>query len=274
MSLGLVLQFQPAELEAVYELATLLADCEEAPRRTQEFILFGRKDVPPEEMARIRGALLGKFPKAIAIEPWDFATGWPHGPNTMWCSLMRQLYDLARNGQTKASGFLTFEPDCIPCARDWLSRLETAWELALRDGVEVLGHMHPNKEAPTHINGNAIFVTDFWKRHEEVTGCHGMMSWDTEFARTILPVGRDTPLISQWYRMPDFNLYQWKQIIKSGCVFFHGVKTPMGRAIARRQLLGTRVRARIAVPKPKPAKTAKPKAKTHARIRPTAHRRG
>jgi hypothetical protein len=257
--LGLALQCSPEDLEQAAELVQLLVDIERTRRKDCEFILFARKDCDQAEVRRIHQLLGSKFTYALAVEPWDFATGWPHGPNSMWASLMRQLFDMARNGAIKADGVLTFEPDCIPITIDWIDQLSSAWALARARGIQVLGHQHPSKESATHVNGNAIFATNFWQLHEEITGCHGMLPWDVAHARIILPVSEDTALINQFYRMNHFEHADWCRLAQSACVFFHGVKTAQGRALARQELLGgPQARALTQVLAPEPILVQRP----------------
>lgn len=235
--LVLALQFSPHDFDQAEELVGLLADLEPKIRRDCEFMLFYRRDLQESEIERLAVRARAKFPRTLKVAAWDFADGWPHGANTMWASLMRQLFHLQREAQLVADGALTFEPDCIPITADWITQLSEAWNLALREGKEAIGHFHPTPDKATHMNGNAIFRVDFWKRHEEVTGAHGLMPWDVEHARVILPVARDTPLINQYYRMDNFALKDFKALAKSPCVLFHGVKNPEGRAIARKNLV-------------------------------------
>jgi hypothetical protein len=235
--LALTLQVSPHEVAEAEELVNLLTDLEPAARKDCEFILFVRRDVEQSDRRRLGERLLTKFPKSRVVEAWDFAVGWPHGPNTMWCSLIRQLYHMQRMDELVSDGALTFEADCLPIKPNWISILTREWEQTLKDGKEVMGHLHGGPGAPTHINGNAVFRTDFWHRHEELTGCHGMEPWDVAFAPIIMKVGVDTPYINQWYRMNEFTLEHWNEIAKTPCAFFHGVKHPDGRKIARQQLL-------------------------------------
>jgi hypothetical protein len=237
--LALFLQISPHEVDAADELVNLLTDLEPVIRKDCEFVLFVRKDVEQSDRRRLVDRISLKFPKSKVVEAWDFAEGWPHGPNTMWCSLIRQVYHMSRMDELASDGVLTFETDCIPIKTSWVSVLSKAWDDARRDGKEAIGHFHgPDARTPSHMNGNAIFATDFWHRHEELTGCHGMQPWDVVFAPIILKVAADTPYINQWYRMQEFNLGHWQEIAKTPCVFFHGIKHADGRKIARQQLLG------------------------------------
>jgi hypothetical protein len=236
--LALVLQIIPDELPAAEELVKLLTDIESEVRRDCEFILFTRKDVESVDARRLVAILQNKFTRAKQVEAWDFATGWPHGPNTMWCSLIRQMYHMHRMDETACTGFLSFETDCIPIRINWINLLTQAWEEARKQGKEATGHFHgPDHQTPSHMNGNAIFDVDFWHKHEELTGCHGMQPWDVAFAPTILKVAVDTPSIDQWYRMGSFTNADWDNLSKTACAFFHGVKVPDGRRIAREQLI-------------------------------------
>jgi len=236
--LGLVLQIIPEEVPQAEELINLLTDIEAVPRRDCEFILFTRKDVETADARRLLARLQTKFVRSKHVEAWDYATGWPHGPNTMWCSLIRQMYHMHRMDETACDGFLSFETDCIPIRTNWIDLLSRAWNDARAQGKEATGHFHgPDEQAPTHMNGNAIFDVDFWHKHEDMTGCHGMQPWDVFFAPQILKVAVDTPTINQWYRMGSFSNEDWDRISRTGCALFHGIKVPDGRRIAREQLI-------------------------------------
>jgi hypothetical protein len=236
--LALVLQISPEEVPVAEELVALICDLEPTVRKDCEFIVFVRKDVEQSDRKRLLNRLEPKFARVRVIEAWDYATGWPHGPNTMWCSLIRQLFHMGRMDELASNGALTFECDCIPVRHDWISLLSRAWEEALAKGKEALGHFHGGADGTvSHMNGNAIFATDFFQKHEELTGCHGEIPWDVAFAPTILKVAANTPYIDQWYRMMKFDMQDWKRIARTPCAFFHGVKVPDGRRIAREQLI-------------------------------------
>lgn len=238
MSLALILQISPEEVPQADELVALLCDIESRARKDVEFILFKRKDVEYADSKRLLDRLSSKFNRSKVVECWDFATGWPHGPNTMWCCLIRQMFHMRRMDELAADGCLTFECDCIPIRHDWIDLLSKAWDDRSKD-KEVVGHFHglSGEGGPTHVNGNAIFATNFWEKHQDLLGCHGELPWDVAFANHIMPVAEDTPLINQWYRMDHFTLQDWKRLAKTPCALFHGVKVPEGREIAREMLI-------------------------------------
>jgi hypothetical protein len=251
--LALVLQITPEEIPQADELINLITDIEPVVRKDCEFILYTRKDVEVEDYTRLKNRLQTKFSRARAIECWDFATGWPHGPNTMWCCLIRQLFHMRRMDELAADGALSFECDCIPVKPNWINLLAEAWNEAKASGKEATGHFHGGTPgspgSPTHMNGNAIFATNFWDKHQDMTGCHGQLPWDVVFSPIILKVAVDTPRIDQWYRMDHFSQKDWDRIAKTPCALFHGVKVPDGRRIAREQLCQT------ALPQPQGAVT-------------------
>jgi len=235
--LGLVLQIIPEEVPAAEELLSLICDIEPVPRKDVEFILFARKDVEPVDSRRLVEKLRAKFPRAKHVECWDFATGWPHGSNTMWFSLIRQMFHMWRMDEVACDGFLSFETDCIPMRTNWISLLAETWEKAKAQGKEATGHFHGGEGCPTHMNGNAIFATRFWENHQDMVGCHGMQPWDVAYAPVILRVAADTDRINQWYRLQAFTEKDWELLSKTPCALFHGIKVPDGRRIAREELV-------------------------------------
>jgi hypothetical protein len=236
----LCLQVSPNDFIAAEELAGLIADLEPGPRRDVEFMLFYRKDIPEANVRRLVGRLEPKFPRTLMVKAWDYADGWPAGPNAMWASLMRQLFDMGRKSEIVAAGALTFEADCIPVKKDWITQLSDRWNIAYKAGYHAMGHFHPAEDSATHVNGNAVFRTDFWKLHPDVTGCHAAIPWDVAHGALIMKVASATKLINQSYRLDRFNLKDFRKISLSDCVLYHGIKIPDGRRIARQVLLKTK----------------------------------
>ena len=157
-------------------------------------------------------------------------TGWPAGCNDTWCDtacnyFLRQLYD-GKWDNVKA--ILTFEGDCIPVMRDWISQLSAEWDRAAAKGKFVVGaFMPPPVNGPYgHINGNSMYPPDLFERVPAVLGCDPTQGWDYAFAPQFRNHWYPTPLITNYYKAPDGR----------APVLVHGVKDLSAEKFADRVL--------------------------------------
>jgi hypothetical protein len=229
--ISLCLQCCPLDLEAAFELAQLICKIEKEPKDGYEFFLVYRKDCPhwvPREFQKLAGK---KF-KALACLARNHDTGHPSGSNMLAGSAFIEMEILRRTEVVRNDGFLLFEPDCVPLAADWLEQLSNEWERAKRDGKEACGHWHQQGDASTlHLNGNAIFRTDFYDRHPTtIVGC-GTQGWDYWFRDRLIPISCDTYAIQQYYNCPSITLEALEGVTKHGRrpALLHGVKDSSAR---------------------------------------------
>lgn len=239
--ISLTLQCCPTDLEATFELTQLIVRIEKHRGPNHEFFLIYRRDCPgwvAKEWMKLAGH---KF-KAMACVARNHDTGWPAGSNMLAASAFIEMEILRRTEHAKNEAFLLFEPDCVPMATDWLEQLSAEWERAKREGKQAVGHWHQQGDETTlHMNGNAIFRTDFFYRNPTtIVGCAGQ-GWDYWFRDRLIPLSVDTYSIFQLYNTYGVTLEQLKGLTKLGRrpALLHGVKDASGRRAAEQLIFGT-----------------------------------
>lgn len=229
----------PVDCNEALDLARLIADIQKAfPAKCRpSWLVSYRADTPLSRVHMVESVLVGAFAKAVwKTRAKHFGNGWPAGSNALWRSTMEDVAHMAASAQTKAKGVLTFEPDCIPLARDWIDRLEAEYSGRVR---EIVGHMHQADTLDAHINGNAMWPVDLATKWPQVLEVPPIHAWDYFWREFFLPRAQDTPLITQWYRRRALTFAEWTDIRKHDLrpVLLHGIKDDSGRRLAREQLL-------------------------------------
>lgn len=233
------LQLCPLDCNEALDLARLIADIQKAfPAKCRpSWLVSYRADTPLTRVHTIERTLVGAFPKAVwTARAKHFGNGWPAGSNALWRSTMEDVAAIAASGRTKAEGVLTFEPDCVPLARDWIDRLEAEYRNRARP---IVGHLHQFDTIAIHVNGNAMWPVDLATRWPQTLEVPPMHAWDYFHREFFVPNAQDTPLICQIYRRKLLSPPEWNSISKHGLrpVLLHGIKDASGRRLAREQLL-------------------------------------
>lgn len=237
--IALCLQCCPYDQDQALELAQLICDIEPSLRKDGEFFLVYRKDTSPGIAKAFQSIVPTKFARAAARMARNHDTGWPGGSNMLAASAFIEMSLLSREGLCKSDGFLLFEPDCIPMLPDWIDQLSNEWDRAKTEGKEAFGHWHQQGDADTlHMNGNAVFRTDYFDRYPTMIVGPATQGWDYFYRERIIQMSRDSDLIFQHYNRHGLTLDDWNSIQKNGKrpALFHGIKTPHGRALARQVL--------------------------------------
>lgn len=239
--ISLCLQCCPYDQAAALELTELICDLEPAERATEFFLIY-RKDCELYIAKRFERMAREKFVRAAARVARNHDVGYPGGSNMLAASAFIEMSILCREKLCKNEAFLLFEPDCIPMSVDWIDRLSQEWERAREiPGKEAFGHWHNQHSPPhLHLNGNAVFRTDFFDRHPNLMIGPATMGWDFFFKEQLIGLSVDSNLIFQHWQRYGLTPEEFLEIRKNGerPVFFHGVKTPDGRENARKLLLG------------------------------------
>jgi hypothetical protein len=238
--ISLCLQCCPLDLGAAMELTELICELEPVRREETEFFLVYRRDCAPSFPKLFNREVSKHFGRAQARPARNFAVGWPAGSNMLAGSCFIELSILRREGICRSEAFLLFEPDTLPMRRDWIDQLSAEWERTKGLGKEAFGHWHQQGGPETlHMNGNAVFRTDFYDRHPQWIIGPGLMGWDYWFRDQIIPISRDSNLVFQHYGRHGITLEQLEAISKNGerPALFHGVKTADGRQNARKMLI-------------------------------------
>jgi hypothetical protein len=240
--ISLCLQCCPLDLDQTFELTKLICDIESRKRDDTEFFLVYRKDCAlwvPKEFEKL---VCKHFARYAAREARNFDVGWPAGSNMLAASAFIEMSILLREGLCRNDGFLLFEPDCVPLCRDWLNRLSAEWETVKTSGKEMFGHWHDlghgGPDTGLHMNGNAVFRTNFFDQHPTWIVGSACQGWDYFFRDKFLPISVDSNLIYQHWNRYGMSFEELSTITKNGVrpVLFHGVKTPDGRQHVRRML--------------------------------------
>lgn len=222
------------------ELTLLICDLEKERRKDSEFFLVYRKDTPPVVHKYFEGIAKQKFGTAIARPARNHDTGWPGGSNMLAFSAQMEISVLRREGLCDNPAYLLFEPDCIPLSRDWIDQLSHEWESVKAKGKEAFGHWHQQGDSSTlHMNGNAVFGSDFHEKHPTLIVGPATMGWDYWFKDQLISLSCDSNLIFQHYNRHLITMEELQAIQKNGVrpALFHGIKTPDGRALVRKWLL-------------------------------------
>jgi hypothetical protein len=237
--ISLCLQCYPGDLTPTGELVDLICALEPQLRPDGEFFLVYRRDCPHTIVKAFEERAGRKFARARACMARNHAVGWAEGCNMLAMSAFMEMSLLQREGMAQNEAFLLFEPDCVPLRPDWLDVLTAAWEHAKALGKEATGHWHQswNDTSTLHMNGNAIFSTDFYDRHPNLMGGPGLQGWDFWHRESYISLSCDTPAIYQWYGAGTISPEQLAAIEKQGQrpALFHGVKDGSARAAIRQQ---------------------------------------
>lgn len=237
LKLLLALQLYPGDLPQALMLARLIADIEKVRRRDIDFALVITREVQDEEADDFRYVIEPKLPFTV-IRSKRFGKGWPAGPNDLWQDGMRQIDNANEFHKKGWTHILTFEPDCVPCRRDWINCLKSEVERMAREGKEVCGTVcEADNPARIHINGNAIFQAGITARYPALCGAGG--PWDFAHRALLLKLGTDSNYIEQRYSDKEKHTAEFfEQISKNGerLAFIHGLKDPENIEIAREAL--------------------------------------
>jgi hypothetical protein len=225
--LVLCTQFWAGDREAAMRNARRIADNEPKFRDDAEFLFVARFDSTHDR------ATVEHVSKKFKVSTWTatrHGTGWPAGCNDTWCDtacnyFLRQLYD-GKWDNVKA--ILTFEGDCIPVMRDWISQLSAEWDRAAAKGKFVVGaFMPPPVNGPYgHINGNSMYPPDLFERVPAVLGCDPTQGWDYALAPQFRNHWYPTPLITNYYKAKNVAVKDIRRRAPDGRVpvLIHGTK--------------------------------------------------
>jgi hypothetical protein len=238
--ISLCLQCWPGDQDQAIELASLIADIEPARREDTEFFLIYRKDCHPTVAKYFEAITADKFGRTGAYMARNHDEGWAGGCNMLAASSFIEMTLLRRSDMCQHDGFLLFEPDCVPLAIDWLDQLSAEWERVKSIGKEAFGHWHQQGDESTlHMNGNAVWRTDFFDCYPtHIVGAQSQ-GWDYFFREKFIQISCDSDLIFQLYNTYGLSREVFNELKKNGVrpVFLHGVKDASARHHVRETLL-------------------------------------
>src|SRR6267378_1073173 len=235
--ISLCLQCFPLDMDAAVELIQLICWIEHPKRDNTEFFLVYRKDCPLWLGKEFEKLVSKHFDRCAARMARNHDVGWPAGCNMLAGSAFIEMSILRRENLCQNPAFLLFEPDCIPLARDWIDQLSAEWDRVTALGKEAFGHWHDlGYEGGLHMNGNAVFRTNFFDEHPTSIIGAGTMGWDFFFREQFLAMSVDSNTIFQQWNRYGITYEQLAEIQKGGIrpAVLHGIKTPDGRYNAKR----------------------------------------
>lgn len=231
--ISLCLQCCPLDLAAAMDLTKLICELAKEKREQGEFFLIYRRDCDhrlPKFFEKLAGM---RFGTARACMARNFATGWPMGSNMLAHDAMMEMGILAGQGACKAPAYLLFEPDCVPMSFDWLEQLESEWGITVAEGKEAFGHWNMPGSIPEnlHMNGNAVFATDFFDRHPQWTVGAPAQGWDFFYRDRYISISRDSCAIQQYYAVPTISRADLEKVTKCDKrpALLHGIKDDSAR---------------------------------------------
>lgn len=237
--IALCLQTYPGDTDVAMDLAKLICELEPVVRDS-EFVLIYRQDCDPRLPKFFEGLGRMRFTRAYSRVARNYDVGWPGGSNMLAQSSFMEMNILHQGGEVTSDGFLLFEPDCIPMRPGWIDELSQEWDKTKELGKEAFGHWHQQGDETTlHMNGNAVFATNFFERHPSIHIGPATMGWDYFYREHYIALSRDSNLIFQNYNRHSLTQEEWEAILKNETrpAFFHGIKTNHGRNLVRANFL-------------------------------------
>ena len=238
--ISLCLQCYPGDTDAAIELTQLICDLESTRREDTEFFLVYRKDCSPMLPRFFESMAQTKFGRVKACMARNHDEGWAGGPNMLAASAFIEMSLLTRAEICRNSGFLLFEPDCVPLAHDWLDQLSAEWDRVRFIGKQAFGHWHQQGDRSTlHMNGNAVWTTAFFDLYPTHIIGPQSQGWDYFYRDRFIEISCDSNLIFQLYNTYGLSRETFDDIKKNGVrpVFLHGIKDASARHHVRNTLL-------------------------------------
>ncbi len=237
----LILQYYEGDKQAAEELGSLIADLERVRNRNTDVMIFARHDATEYDRT-IRTKLEAKFDKVVfqRCRRKDAKT-YPFASNEMFYDLVTLVGQFAP-WKDDYFAFLNLESDCTPLHPGWIAELVDQFQIAKARGYSAIGHLcintvGPAKGPPDHMNGVAVYSTDFWKTvgAGKLNGGNPQVAYDVFHAKDILPHAQDTPYITLSFNRPTISpadlFKRHKGNVESA--IYHGVKDDSARAAVR-----------------------------------------
>lgn len=224
------LQYWGGDRADAIELLELLASDPRGISPWADLVVFARFDADlPNEGTLFR--LRKVFDKVYAMHGKHQLTGYPDGCNGLWANLAEKAYLMSTESSTNRPppwsqycGVLAIESDCCPIASNWLEEIHKEWSSTK---AVFMGDWQNSGEYPIgHINGNAVFAMDLYKKAGvPLHPPHGK-SWDTWFAKLFNQLGwKKSKCIKSIWNTQTVSRNQIDIFQKCECVLLHGVKS-------------------------------------------------
>lgn len=239
MKRGIVsITFWERDKAAAMKIARLIADLEPTFNEQVDFLFLSRFDCAHD--AETVNYVARKFATHTYINKNRRGVGWPFSCNECFFGLLDWVYTMRlANKLPEYKWVLNTEPDSCPLRRDWLLRLDEAWDKAK---VKVLGPIVPPGPPETggvHCNGNSLYSADMEFLHHlarKLGGCNPTGGFDFLLAPLFRKMGwADCRLMRSWWHCGPQTEDSIFQLQREGVVFLHGDKSDATHNIIRKQ---------------------------------------
>jgi hypothetical protein len=235
----IVINYYNGDRDMAKRLGELIADLESNTNEKADIAFHRRFDA--EKMPNlVNDKLLSKFSAVHEFKCRRVnAGGYPFGPNEMFYDIIERLN--AREWQLQYYAFLNLEADCCPLTPDWINKMIDSYEEAWSSGKSAAGHICQN-EARVHLNGVAVYSTDFWQKAGamNIIGGPANIAYDVYHAERILPICVDTTNILLDFNRKTISADDLNSITKHGKqpYLLHGVKDASALVQVRNKYCG------------------------------------
>ncbi len=176
-------------LELIHELANVIVPIE------SPLLLAADSAVSRSDIDAIAAVARKTFPWVKTMIVPVPSNGW--APTHMFRIIAAQI-----NASYRLP-FFWMEPDCIPLKRDWLARLEEAYDNCPRRYLGALVNQSADPSLPSvHMTGCGIYPNDAIVDFRTIEGLN-TQAWDIAGAKLIVPKAEHTPLIQHYWGMKD-----------------------------------------------------------------------
>ena len=225
------LQYWDGDRDAAHRLMEFIPLITEDKNKYADFVVFHRFDSKEPDPDVVNG-LRKSFDNVYVVKGKEQLVGYPNGSNGLWANLVETAY--RKHTETATSNppvwsqyksVLAIEADAYPLTKEWLQVMDDEWE---KHKCFFMGHYLPhNLDHPQigHINGNAMFVIDLYKKIPGITGTPNGTAWDTYHAKNLSLLGwANTKSIVSIWNTRTINESGIDAMLSNGCVLLHGVK--------------------------------------------------
>lgn len=232
----LALQYWQGDRDAAMLLARFIASLQPEHSPDVDFVFAVRGDAREPDAAVVKR--LSKAFNVRFFKTKQVVAGWPAGPWALWFSLVEYLHSYPE----PVKWALTFEADCAPLTRTWISELDAEWDRR-KSGTRLIGCSPEGGVA--HINGNMLMSCDHdfltWiVREVTIAGVPKPEGWDTWLFPQFLHWGcQVSPKFASFWQTRSAGVGLYKHLRNDGVVFCHGVKDDSLIRQASRALRGT-----------------------------------
>jgi len=230
----LVLPFWNGDRTQMMLLARLIADLETSHSEIADVLFVARFDTQ-HDLATVEH-VSRKF-NVLTHTSLHREVGWPHGCNGLTTGVLDFLVS-PRNRVLHYKAVLICEADCIPLARDWISRLCQQRDSV--SGVKIAGALI-SAGGREHINGGCCFLSgdsDFLLWLHKCIQRGPSAGWDWALAGELQTKGwANIPTIWSHWRSGSKNIEAVRALMAAGVLLFHGVNDASGAESVRAVLL-------------------------------------